>query len=420
MTNAVAAALAIAYAGPACSFAEATAISSSAAQAFAPWAIVRRLLNIQRWLSPQQPHLRHQQQRSSHSDGSKRPRGSSFKSQSETREPAEEEHGSRSRRRRQRCDAGWGGFADGSPLESTQLVTDPVHSSDFANFRKFSGEQGPFVFPKARFAFCLIEKNACSAWSTLFNKLVHDDPRLSRPDYYLSTHYSEPADMAAVFSDPGAFRAVVVREPLARFASAFFDKCFANGCASPFCFARHFSRNGRAIPFSDVVDWMLRTDPKRVDGHWMLQSEHCELRTRVREYNVIGFMNRGRLDEDAACITRRAGLARFDTRGANRSFWAESTRNDAQEEEYVLRRLFTKTAARALVRHFAQDYQTFHFPAEPSWVSFATGEWYQATFQDRCQTSLLQSQRNGDLAGDLVFRDADDVVSMAQGAGYPV
>merc|ERR1719443_2222031 len=107
----------------------------------------------------------------------------------------------------------------------------------------------------------------------------------------------------------------MVRDPLERFASAFLDKCFGYGCANAWCHARDPELSGMPIAFSSAVDWMLGSDPKVLDRHWRLQSRHCDLHRRVREYTVVGLMQKQSLHRDAMCLMDSLGLEGYDTRG---------------------------------------------------------------------------------------------------------
>lgn len=308
------------------------------------------------------------------------------------------------------------GFVGYTVLNSSINQVSPNHPLPFASFNHGSSYEGLFVDPIRHFAFCTIEKNACSEWSAILHKLWTNNPfedRVSHGLPHLSATYWGASYMNMVFSNPAATRAVFVREPLARFASAFLDKCTTMSCGNPFCFARKDLGNlpGTALTMRDVVTWMLSRDPAVLDGHWRLQSEHCELKTRVHEYNMIGFMRKDTLSQDSRCVMEKANITRFNEKGPAESpsaFWQNESSSgelvphvdrpldsngltDIAEEE-VLKKLFTTDAARALISHFKQDYETFRFEPEPAWVLAATGEWYEVVPPDFCQTDLFLSK----------------------------
>jgi hypothetical protein len=241
-----------------------------------------------------------------------------------------------------------------------------------------------------------------------------------------------------VFSDPAATRAVMVRDPLARFASAFLDKCTQNNCHSGgFCLPRVWKNipEGKPISFQLAVEFMLSQgtpeSPAQLDGHWSLQSEHCELHKRVSEYTVVGMMKKDTFAQDSTCIMDLARLQRFNTRGqseGNVPFWgaagemaavpdwgAQNVNKDAETdmgEEEVLKRLFTKDAAMKLIKHFKQDYDTFNLPV-PGWVDDATGELYQDVPRDFCRSDTLQNSETS----DSMF-DEWDIGTLFGNAGY--
>lgn len=338
-------------------------------------------------------------------------------------------------------------------LTNTQSVARTTRSKNFKSFDHGSGYQGLFVYPPANFAFCTIEKNACSAWTTVLSKLYRNDTGQHLPwpgvaqDAF--NHFG-PKRVRKVFRDPAAVKAVVVREPLSRFASAYLSKCVvsrfgygqkANGHAcntNPYCLARAEEDYGQPISFETVVDWMLATDPTDIDGHWSLQSEHCELRTRVREFSVVALYSKDSLARDSACIMKLAGIGKFDSqgKGTHKPFWDDPSEGASDraidnpgilEEEQVLKRLFTPEAARRLIRHFHQDYEVFGFQEEPEWVKHATGEWYQ-TLPDGCSqdgpdafehpgTSELHGASAAPYWAGLLLED--DVAALAAVSGYP-
>lgn len=333
-------------------------------------------------------------------------------------------------------------------LTNTQSVTRTSRSKNFRDFDHGSGYQGLFVYPPANFAFCTIEKNACSAWTTVLSKLYRNDTGQRLPWPGVAQHAFDhfgPKSVRKVFRDRAAVKAVVVREPLSRFASAYLSKCVisqeANGHScntNPYCLARSEEDYGQPISFEKVVDWMLTVDPTDIDGHWSLQSEHCELRTRVREFSVIALYSKDSLARDSACIMKLAGISRFNTQGngTDKPFWEDpsggaserATSNpDILDEEQVLKRLFTPGAARRLIQHFHQDYKVFGFQEEPEWVQHATGEWYRS-LPDGCSQDIPDAFEHSE-ASDMYGASAapswagllleDDISALAAASGYP-
>jgi len=334
------------------------------------------------------------------------------------------------------CTAQWQSFGPERFLNASELVVAPKPPLPFENFNHGSTYEGLFVHSPSKFAFCLIEKNACSVWTALFNKLMTDDLSANVKAWGIAhrAFTSEgPQGAEQVFSDPTAVRAVMIRDPLARFASGFLDKCFSKGCSNDFCFMRPDKNSGNPISFKHAVKWMLEQDPRSLDGHFSLQSSHCELYRRVHEYTIVGLMNKSTLAADSHCILDRAGLARLDTLGdgTNLPYWHPSSAT-AWNEEAVLKRLFTKNAAKKLIKHFQRDYEIFNLNPEPAWVEEATGEWYDAK-PDGCSRDFYErsSAPGGEYLAatpshpppprgelDSALPRDDDVVELASDAGY--
>lgn len=326
------------------------------------------------------------------------------------------------------CSSDWPDFTASNPLVSSQRVLHFTAPSRFTHdfFDKTNKKeqdyiQGVTVLPEEHFAFCSIEKVGSSIWDTLLAKVTSHN-RSAGKDYHIKDGVTSLEALRTVFKDPNSVRAVFVREPLSRFVSAFLGKCYLEQCANEHCYARPNSKLGKPISFSQGWRWMLTKDPTTLNGHWTLQSEHCQLRTRIKEYNFIGLMTKETYAHDSRCILERAGLEEYDTTGdgSGKPLFTPSPPGANKAEEDVLKKLFTPEAARSLIAHLHADYETFNFPSEPSWVAEATGEWFDyVPPPDSC--------RNSDAAYDKAWgfhrtpeEDDDDIVAMAARAGFPV
>lgn len=109
----------------------------------------------------------------------------------------------------------------------------------------------------------------------------------------------------------------------------------------------------------------------------------CELRRRIKEYNIIGLYSKERFSEDSACVLEAAGLSEYNIFGEaestdSRNQWSSSTN---AEETALLQRLFTREGANSLFSIYRDDYEMFKFPL-PEWIEGATGEFYDV---DRSQ-----------------------------------
>ena len=242
------------------------------------------------------------------------------------------------------------------------------YSKSFAHGLQINGLMSFKAVP--RFAMCVIEK----VGSTWLHTILPQQSSLGE------------AAAQRLWADASATRAVFVRDPLARFASAFVNKCYGAGkdgnFSNPFCLPRR-GRGRGPISFADAVRWQLSSDPTKIDAHWRLQAYHCELATRLREYNVIGLYRKSTFEQDAACLLRPLRpLAPAAAALAAGSVGGKPIRQQPEkeaEEDALLQRLFTREAADALMAHMRLDYQLFRLP-RPSWLDGITGEWHHQSF----------------------------------------
>jgi hypothetical protein len=305
------------------------------------------------------------------------------------------------------------------------LATSNSSVKSFAHFDHGSDFEGLYVNKKAKFAFCLIEKNACSKWSTIMGRIEHGNFDTG-PKYGIAHATFSPADAAYVFNDRSATRAVFVRDPLERFLSAFLDKCTDIGCTNSFCHMRDVTQFGSPIPFSLAVEWLKKKNVDALghnDGHWTSQSSHCELRSRLHEYTVLGLMESTTLAQNANCLLERAGLSSVNVKSSDdsASFWQvpSSVRNENENTEY-LKSFYTKEAAEMVYQKFKEDYTLFNI-RRPSWIGDAHGKFFNETQHTQCEPMLVQigteSERESSSGhGDAL--DDDDISTLARRAGF--
>mmetsp|Transcript_19045 Transcript_19045/g.59890 ORF Transcript_19045/g.59890 Transcript_19045/m.59890 type:complete len:360 (+) Transcript_19045:79-1158(+) len=314
----------------------------------------------------------------------------------------------------------FGTFGSG-PLRGVQVIESPGKIYDFVNFSHGSyNREGLFVYPEAKLAMCIIEKNGCTTWTTLFNKLTRGILDIQSPWYgVVPFHWSErSAD--AVFRQPDSTRIVWVREPLERFLSGFLNRCSVKSKEyERFCI---FRKPGQApgFPISQVKEWLdnPETSLYYMDTHFSPQAWHCELMKRLPEYNLIGLMTRGGFAHDAACILERAGLSYLNTRGprSGRPFLQEPREGAAAQDAKtvaLLKKFYTKELAMVLMNVFYVDYEVFHIE-RPAWVWEATGEW-----SDRRPASVAAGPATG--GGNAGVEDPasiGDLERLAAEAGY--
>ena len=97
---------------------------------------------------------------------------------------------------------------------------------------------GLIIHPPSKFAFCMLAKNGCSQWSTVIAKLYHNNLNINVPHYLISEKSLDKygiEGVESIFSDPAATKVVMLRDPLARFVSAYLDKCFEYNCGAMQC-----------------------------------------------------------------------------------------------------------------------------------------------------------------------------------------
>ena len=332
------------------------------------------------------------------------------------------------------CAGSWGRFERGRTLLTGTQVIQRNHMSlrpkinastiDTKAFDQF------FFDPDANFAFCAIEKNACSQWQTVLRNVM--DKRTSNgyrhPDYYIGENAKKrhgTEKLKQILEAPDSTVAVFVRDPLSRFASAYLDKCFAKNCSSDFCFPRFYQKprgqdqlvpKGQPISFRHALDWIMRENVTSIDGHFSLQSNRCGMEDGGLEnyFTVIGKMTKDTLPSDGDCIMKFANASQHNipAAGAPRlpregngtvqppTFWSpqggkrggiETITYREEDESDVLKRLFTKEAAQELMEKFRRDYDVFQLP-EPEWVELATGEWMDSLDHHFCRVQKQPNQ----------------------------
>lgn len=284
-----------------------------------------------------------------------------------------------------------------------QSCDNPLVKHTAKNFNGFwdFGWQGLIAFPEQSFAFCTIPKNSCSSWLDVLEKIYFNDPDHSwSGDYQLRGKFTDAAARANVFNNPVATRAVFLRDPIARLASAFLNKCASKEDECPI--------NVEMCSIRKIVAWALNAelDPFHQNEHWVMQSHFCDLKERINEYTFIGFMTKATLSRDARCMLEEAGLAKFGTVFTDDA--APTNEAVGIKEEHVLMKLFTKDAATKLIEKYADDYNTFGLP-RPDWVESATGEWYDKVPSD----SNAKTHQNRTMK-----EDEDDIVELASRFGY--
>ena len=330
-----------------------------------------------------------------------------------------------------KCARSYQTFQDGRPLHRGQFVIphkdNTPHSCHLlAQIETADISRNLFVDERHKLAFCLIQKNACSTWSTCLHRLFHDDYNESHPDCFVDAESTEEfrvrhsntaagtatattAEIAlqAFLLGPTTTVAIFVRDPLARLVSGCRDKCFSRNCANPICCARahHKIPNGQSVTFRQHVEWFLQLDLTHrpsCDGHWQLQSEHCGLQGHKhgnallrRYHNFVALMTTETLATDATCWTELTKTTEHNqlwnaTSGQfSGPFWESHARvkplehcQSQSEEDDLLRKRCARDMVEGVLQHVKQDCDIFQIP-RPTWIESATGEWADHDFGGR-------------------------------------
>ena len=83
-----------------------------------------------------------------------------------------------------------------------------------------------------------------------------------------------------------------------------------------------------------AIDWILEQNVARIDTHWKLQSEHCNLRTHISDYNIVALMDKDHMSSDASCIMDIAGINDYNKQNSTsiEPFWKPHAMTKYQKE----------------------------------------------------------------------------------------
>ena len=181
-------------------------------------------------------------------------------------------------------------------------------------YRRFSS---PVVVDKFKLIFFDIPKNSCTAWKTLFRRMVgfYDTSVVHSRDNGLKSlsRYSlqQATDM---FNSPEWTRAIFLRDPIERFLSAYLNKiAIKQGLHRACCEDHHgnMTGGGEDDPVAACVARMRRspeeafpTMRKCGNKHWAPQSSRISDKYLAR-INFFGYMDR--MEEDSETLLRRIG-----------------------------------------------------------------------------------------------------------------
>merc|ERR1719469_742232 len=124
---------------------------------------------------------------------------------------------------------------------------------------------------------------------------------------------------------------------------------------------------------SQAIEWILKTpDSASLDQHWKAQFAHCDLQTRLSEFGVVAMYNGDTLGDDASCIMAAANLEQFNrVDGSSHEQYWKSNRHwhgprlseQSEQEDFALRKLFSRASAEKLMKRYEADYELFKLPA---------------------------------------------------------
>lgn len=299
----------------------------------------------------------------------------------------------RNAREQPQCSKQWGTYPDAPVLNASVFVRTQTSRIVIPD----KTVRDLFVHPPSKFAFCWIPKVGSEQWNIVLTRVLYNNRSFNGGKHWGIVDAAAarwPTGFQDVFNDPNAVRAVFVRDPIKRFVSAFLDKCLhpksgPNGgrfgnCPAHWDLSKTDSNYNRStdLTFRSVVDWIQKADLNSVNIHWRPQSHFCELRDRIRQFTVLGYMEKDTYANDASCLLDLAGLSNFK----QKSDWLIPKINvhtsSTQDEERMMQKYVTRPVAEKIMDAYYEDYNLFHFDRNPSWLEGATGELYDAASVD--------------------------------------
>eukprot|EP00408_Alexandrium_pacificum_P044675 CAMPEP_0171255240 /NCGR_PEP_ID=MMETSP0790-20130122/52663_1 /TAXON_ID=2925 /ORGANISM="Alexandrium catenella, Strain OF101" /LENGTH=364 /DNA_ID=CAMNT_0011723183 /DNA_START=11 /DNA_END=1105 /DNA_ORIENTATION=+ len=313
-------------------------------------------------------------------------------------------------------------------LEGVQVLPTRTDHLPFVGFEHGSMErEGLFVYPRADLAMCIIEKNGCSAWTTIWNKLTRNMLEIASPWYGVVPHHWSEESAASVFNRTSTHRILWVRDPLERFLSGFLDKCVVRDTEhSRHICSFNWFKNGTSthadqsrFPLSRVRAWFEDGNGiMDANTHFTTQASHCELTRRLKEYNIIGLMTKASFSRDASCILERVHQSVWNEQGGTdgKPFFTKPANPtmDARRNAEVLKKFYTREFAEFMMDIFREDYELFRL-RKPEWVKHATGEWFHEQHE---VVSGEQEPKSRDLEALEAEEDEDDLLTLASRAGF--
>lgn len=233
--------------------------------------------------------------------------------------------------------------------------------------------------------FCWIPKNSCTKFKQLFSRVggvaqwrstsaVHRSPNLTK------AHFLNTSDVEQLLADPRSLRAVLLRDPVERFLSAYAEKIATHRECHRLSRSKSTPCN-YGLAAADVARFM-RDFPRWLEfDHMSPQVNFCGFKHPMVDYkrvwNRIGYYNRttiasvsGRLFDGRLDEPMQRGWGGAAERGmwgwaAKRGMWDDFSPHALGADRLTMfkRSLCTnRTVLEALQLAYAEDYEFFKLP----------------------------------------------------------
>jgi len=166
----------------------------------------------------------------------------------------------------------------------------PPFDIDFMN----NPDSRVLVLPKAKLAFCYIEKNACTEFNGLFNHMNG----ITTGDMWWR---SQPMNFGLQVSDltqaNGWKWAVFLRDPASRYLSAWGSKCLQQEDDGINCIPNEavvhagWADESKVASFKNAVVWnSVHQESLHMNPHWANQSDFCGGLGDLTSYDMVGIL----------------------------------------------------------------------------------------------------------------------------------
>jgi hypothetical protein len=242
-----------------------------------------------------------------------------------------------------------------------------------------------------KLAYCSIAKNACTVWKRVMFTLLHPGEALPSVDIHTWMANKEanlmdvpPAAATAIMNDPEYTRFVIIRDPLARFLSAFLNKCVQQaGNANCPVNAKWYQDRLKEVYGGRMSELSSRLDTNEtselldevlaklavqtvhaMNVHFQPQYIHCELRIFRHLFQVIRFEH---MKEDVEALILRINersptMASTFRRAVNAYVLSGYKPNESGARHGLGASLLTPVRMAKLRRFLGDDYKFFGLP----------------------------------------------------------